>query len=441
MTTLSDGDARTQILTILEEVLRLPVEWSDPSLAYRHRPEWGSLQHVQILTRLQQEFGIGHRPGDVDLLTSPLRILQAVTDQRIEPDQASPSEGEPAIDHGLANTYLAETQITSIDVVGSTLGFRGHDAAALARQHSYAAVARLIIDGHLVEPDDGTYGLLHEGALLARTTAPAWDGTYPGMVSRLAALDFGTTEPANLRPQGWRLLGAAVQLSSRGTTPVRLRDGIPEAICRGLEDPLDDASASLGSLMVLQADHGASAAAVAVRTAISAGASLHHSIIAALATFGGSRHGGAIGDVVRFIEATPDPRELRQAVRDHLAAGTPVPGFGHRVYRTRDPRVEPIRQILIAAEERRRTTWWSQRLHVIRDEHQGLERGGAVANVDFYAGPLLRLLGFDTAQLTTLFAVARIAGWIAHADEQAATRTLIRPRLRYVGEPVKDAQQ
>ena len=190
--------------------------------------------------------------------------------------------------------------------------------------------------------------------------------------------------------------------------------------------------------MVLQADHGSSAAALAVRTAVSAGASLQHALLAGLAAFGGHRHGGAIGDVVRLIETCPDPDRLRQVVRTRLESGGVVPGFGHRVYRTQDPRVEPIRSLLVLAEERRRSTWWSDRLRVIRAEHRDLERFGAVANVDFYAGPLLRLLGFETASLTSLFAVARVSGWVAHAVEQMTAKTLIRPQLHYVGTPVKD---
>ena len=399
----------------------------------------GILQHVQILARLQDEFGIGQRPGDVDLLVSPQRILQAVQGEEVS--EVPTTTDETHIDRGLAHTILDETRITSIDVAGSRLGFRGIDAAWLSHHASYASVARLLIDGELAEPDHEQSAFMAEGALLARTAGGLWDGTHSGLIAMLSRVEFAAPPPedeACIQRQGWRLLGAAVQLAARTQEPVPLRDGIPEAICRSLHDTPDDAARALGVLMVLQADHGSSAAAVAVRTTISAGASLHHSMLAGMAAFGGHRHGGAIGDVVRLIESVPDLDQLRRDVRARLSAGTAVPGFGHRVYRTTDPRVEPIRRLLVAAEERRRSTWWSDRLRVIRDEHQHLERSGAVANVDFYAGPLLRVLGFDTASLTSLFAIARISGWIAHSVEQLATQTLIRPQLKYVGNPVKE---
>jgi|GEM_PF-6556759 len=431
------SDQQRRVHSILEEGLRHTFDWSDPSIEFRRRPEWGSLQHMQILSKLQTEFGIGQRPGDVDVLTTPQRILQALINkddlETLMPIR--PTE----IDRGLARTYMDETRITSIDVDNAQLGYRGHDAAWLSEQVSYASVTRLLIDKDLAEPNLKQKALLAEGAMLARSTGHIWNGSHPDLIVQFARLDFGSMrsdDEVSVIRHGWRILGAVIQLASRSAEPVRFNEGIPEAICRGLPELSDDAANSLGCLMVLQADHGSSAAAVAVRTTVSAGAPLHHAILAGLVAFGGMRHGGAVGDVVRLIEAFPDLKDLREQIRVRAVSGTPVPGFGHRLYRTIDPRVEPIRRLLAVSEERRRSTWWSDRLRIIRDEHQELERTGVVANVDFYAGPLLRVLGFSTEILTSLFAIARIPGWIAHAAEQANTGTLIRPQLKYVGQPI-----
>jgi citrate synthase len=442
------ADPRAEVQAVIEDVLGCRLDWDDPTMGFRLRPEWGSFEQVRILGRLQEVYGVGRFADDLTLLTTPRQILAAVTD-RTPGDPAPATPGAPAggadaaveVDLGLARTVMDKTAITDIDPAGSRLCYRGHDVSALASSCSFDAVARLLIDGELAALDDDRRGLVAEGAFLARSAGLRWSGSHEDFVACFARLDLagGQEEsPDDVRRQGWRLLGAAAQLASRSAdAPVPPDDSIAAQVAApatgATDGPTDDVVAGLTALMILQADHGSSAAALAVRTAVSAGAGLHPALLAGLVTFGGHRHGGALADVVRLVEDIGDVDALGIAVRSSIERGVPVPGFGHRIYSVTDPRVEPIRRLLVRAEDRRRTVWWSERLRHIREAHAALERSGAVANVDFYAGPLLRTYGFQTESLTTLFAVARIAGWVAHAVEQTERRTLIRPKLEYVG--------
>ena len=445
------AEPRAQVQAVIEDVLGCRLDWDDPTMGFRLRPEWGSFEQVRILGRLQELYGVGRFAGDLTLLTTPQQILAAVTD-RTPGDTTPPAPAAPGasaggadpaveVDLGLARTVMDKTAITDIDPAGSRLCYRGHDVSTLAAFHTYDAVARLLIDGQLAQLDDDRRGLLAEGAFLARSAGLLWSGSHEDFVACFARLDLAGGQersPDDVRRQGWRLLGAAAQLASRSAdAPTPPDDSIAAQVAApataATDGPTDDVVAGLTMLMILQADHGSSAAALAVRTAVSAGAGLHAALLAGLVTFGGHRHGGALADVVRLVEDIGDVDALGIAVRSSIERGVPVPGFGHRIYSVTDPRVEPIRQLLVQAEERRRTVWWSERLRHIREAHAALERSGAVANVDFYAGPLLRTYGFETQSLTTLFAVARIAGWVAHAVEQTERRTLIRPKLEYVG--------
>jgi citrate synthase len=434
-------DVAEQVRTVIQEITGVPIDWDDPSIGLHLLPEWGSLEQIRILAELHRRFSVGLTLEEASTLTSPSRLLRAVI--RASGVAGHEEEAEtatvattPVPDRGLANTYLDVTRITDIDPVMATLRYRGHDVPTLARLENYDAVAHLLIEGELRDPDDRQRSLMLEGAHFA-CGLDGWDGPYHTFVAQFSSLPFGAfveVGQRELKDQGWRLLGAAVQLFNGGRRVVDVgRCGIAASITARLADPVGDEVAGVNQLMILQADHGSSAAALAVRTGVSADAGLHPSVLAGLACFGGRRHGGAMSDVVRIIESVPEPTDLRALARTFVEEGRAVPGFGHRVYRTRDPRVAPIRDLLYAAEAKRGDHWWSTRLEQLRQELTPLEDVGAVANVDLYSGALLRHYGFPTGALTKLFAVARMAGWTAHAAEQAETRTLIRPKLQYVG--------
>ena len=161
---------------------------------------------------------------------------------------------------------------------------------------------------------------------------------------------------------------------------------------------------------------------------------MHSAVVAGVGALKGPLHGGANAEVMKLllsIGETADDSEVDQIVRDMLEKQIKVPGFGHRVYRTEDPRATHLRQMSKQIGERSGNTRWfemSSRIESIMKEQKQID-----ANVDFYSASTYYMLGIAIDLFTPLFAVSRISGWTAHILEQYANNRLIRPRAEYTG--------
>jgi citrate synthase len=163
---------------------------------------------------------------------------------------------------------------------------------------------------------------------------------------------------------------------------------------------------------------------------------LYSAIVGAIGTLKGPLHGGANADVMRLlIEIGPDapPERVDDAIRTKLAKKIKIPGFGHRVYRTEDPRATHLRRMSKELGEKAGNTRWfemSQRIERLVKSEKKLN-----PNVDFYSASTYYTLGIPIDLFTPIFAVSRISGWTAHCLEQYANNRLIRPRTEYIGPP------
>jgi citrate synthase len=176
--------------------------------------------------------------------------------------------------------------------------------------------------------------------------------------------------------------------------------------------------------LVLLADHELNASTFTVRCAASTGISLYDAMIAGLVALKGPRHGG-VGPLAARLLDTLLAGDIAQIVRTRVAEGERFPGFGHMIYREGDPRAVSLFSALVK-------TGIDKRLAVeIPDRIR--EATGAFANCDYALAVMRRSLDLPAGSETTIFAMARIAGWIAHASEQLESRKLIRPRARYTG--------
>ncbi len=176
--------------------------------------------------------------------------------------------------------------------------------------------------------------------------------------------------------------------------------------------------------LVLLADHELNASTFTVRCAASTGISLYDAIIAGLVALKGPRHGG-VGPLAAKLLDTLLEGDIAAIVRERVALGERFPGFGHMVYREGDPRADCLFGAL-------KKTGIDKRLAVEIPERIK-EATGAFANCDYALAVMRRALDMPVGSETTLFAMARVAGWVAHASEQLETRRLIRPRARYTG--------
>ncbi len=197
--------------------------------------------------------------------------------------------------------------------------------------------------------------------------------------------------------------------------------------------PTREAVRALDIALILHADHELNASTFAARVTGATLSDLYSAAVAGISALKGPLHGGANAEVMRMLlelgeEASDDDVERR--IRGMLAKKQKVPGFGHRVYRTEDPRATHLRRMSETLAKQQETRWFaiSRTIERVMKEARGID-----ANVDFYSASTYHMLGIPIALFTPIFAASRIAGWTAHVLEQYSHNRLIRPRAEYTG--------
>ena len=363
---------------------------------------------------------------------------------------------------GLADVVAASTALSDIDGQAGRLFYRGYDIHQLAGSATFEEIAYLLQRGSA--PDAGELNgfraeLVAGRALgaLASSTLPqiaASQGPMEAMRSlvSLASAD-DPDESSNAAPANERkaarltaqqpILVAAYHAARQGRPCVPADPGLGLAAnfllqLRGTPPSARDAEI-LDTCLVLHADHTMNASTFAARVCAATLSDMHSAVVAALGTLKGPLHGGANEQVMRGLEsirstAGPDPvAAVGTVVSQRLGAGEKIMGFGHRVYKTEDPRATHLRQLSgeLAAAAGGDDTYY--RMSRQMEETVFAERG-LYPNVDFYAATVYHYLGIPTDLFTPVFSVSRMAGWTAHVMEQHADNRLIRPDSEYIGE-------
>ena len=198
------------------------------------------------------------------------------------------------------------------------------------------------------------------------------------------------------------------------------------------EKPSETAERALDIALILHADHELNASTFAARVTAATLSDMHSAVTSAIGALKGPLHGGANEAVFHILEkidaAGADPVEY---VRDMLAKKQKISGFGHRVYRTEDPRATHLRKMSEDLCRAHNETKWFEMSHAIEKFVKAEKKLNA--NVDFYSASTYHVLGIDVDLFTPIFAVSRISGWTAHVIEQLDDNRLIRPRADYIG--------
>ncbi len=357
---------------------------------------------------------------------------------------------------GLEDIVVASSAICYLDGERGVLAYRGHDIHDLADHATFEEVCYLLWHGRLptrselgeVQSQLAAARPLPEGVLrLMRSLPPANSmDTLRTLTSALSHYDPGAND---MSPEGRYRTSVTLtaQLGTLVATSARMAAG------GGAIDPdpaLSHAANFLylltgtrpGALetraldiaLVLHADHEFNASTFAARVAAATLTDVHSAITGAVGALKGPLHGGANTDVMNLLlqigEDATD-RKIEEVIRAKLAKKEKIPGFGHRVYRTEDPRATHLRKM---SQELGRVTgkprWFemSQTIERIVKAEKKLN-----ANVDFYSATTYFALGMPVDLFTPVFAVSRISGWTAHVLEQYANTRLIRPRAEYTG--------
>ena len=199
--------------------------------------------------------------------------------------------------------------------------------------------------------------------------------------------------------------------------------------------PSGSAAAALNAVLNTYAEHELNASTFTARTTVGTLSDYYSAITSAAGALKGALHGGAVDDAMGAFREIGAPENVAGFVDAALAVRRKVPGFGHRVYRTRDPRCAAMDRLGSELGEAAGEPHW----HAVATglERELLERKGLSANVDYYSALVLYHLGFPLNMFTSFIAASRIAGWSAHLLEQYADNRLIRPRALYEGETAR----
>ena len=361
---------------------------------------------------------------------------------------------------GLQDVTAATSGICYLDGERGVLAYAGYDIHDLARSASFEEVCYLLWHGRLpsraelggVEAQLAASGALPEGVLRLMRSLPPVSGPASGMdalrtlTSALAHYDPDVTEssPDANRRKAIRL---TAQISSLVATYGRLGlAGGPIAPDPALghaanflymftgERPHATATRAFDIALILHADHELNASTFAARVAAATLTDMHSTVVGAIGALKGPLHGGANADVMRLlVEIGPDASDdrIEEVVLGKLGRKEKIPGFGHRVYRTEDPRATHLRRMSKELGEQNGDTRWFEMSEKI--ERLVVQEKKLNANVDFYSASTYHALGLPVEMFTPIFAVSRIAGWAAHVLEQYENNRLIRPRAEYVG--------
>ncbi len=359
---------------------------------------------------------------------------------------------------GLADVVAASTAISDIDGRAGVLAYRGYDIHDLAGSVSFEECAYLLHRGQLPNQSqlDAFEGELSAGRTLGATIdallATDLVRTTPMEALRTLVSALSVDDPdasdnsagANSRKAArltaqLPLLVARYHAARTGAELPDLDGGLGIAgnfllqITGVRPDPV--AVSAFDECLVLHADHTMNASTFAARVCAATLSDMHSAVTAALATLKGPLHGGANEQVMKVLETLGDVNEVDASVRARLDAGEKLMGFGHRVYRTEDPRATHLR----AMSRRLGELAGDTRFYELsaRMEQVVLDAKGLRPNVDFYAASVYHSLGIPTDLFTPVFAVSRMSGWTAHVMEQHADNRLIRPDSEYVGERVR----
>lgn len=372
---------------------------------------------------------------------------------RSDDRMAAPSTATSAA-KGLEGVVAARSAISYVDGEAGRLIYRGYDIDDLVRHSSFEETAYLLMIGRLpTRPELKEFTeQIKEAQRLDKVTlrvikdAPA--GSRPMNVLRTATSATVYTDPDKDDNSKEAELRKSIRLLAKVPTIIatfhRLRSGQrPLAPKKGLslaanflylltgEVPDKEVARAFDVALILHADHELNASTFTARVIAATLMDVHGAVTGAMAALAGPLHGGANMEVMKMLLEIGEPERAEKWVLDRLAAKQKIMGFGHRVYRTEDPRAKYLRRM---SEEMGRKFGQPKWYQISRQIEEVVKREkGLYCNVDFYSASLYYVMGIPVDLYTPIFAASRVAGWCAHILEQHSDNRLIRPRAEYVG--------
>jgi citrate synthase len=362
---------------------------------------------------------------------------------------------------GLQGVVAVQSDMCFIDGMAGRLVYRGYEISDLVENTSFEETAYLLWHGELPNATElatlkqqlGVAAPLPPHVLTLLKELPAKTQPMDALRTAASALASGDPDLESNEPaaNGRKAVRLTARFPAIVTAFHRLRNNLPAVapdpslsiaanfLYMMTGKPADETLVRvLDGALVLHAEHGMNASTFAARVTAATLADMHAAITSATAALKGPLHGGANEAVMQLLLTCGDTETAVKTVKEMLARGDKVPGFGHRVYRTFDPRATFLRKMskqLGAAAGNLKWYEMSEKLiPILKDSpnSQGKPRN-LNPNVDFFSASTYYTMGIPIDLFTPIFAIARIAGWTAHVMEQHANNRIIRPTDEYGG--------
>ncbi|MFE1744901.1 citrate synthase [Coleofasciculus sp. H7-2] len=358
---------------------------------------------------------------------------------------------------GLEGIPAAQSSISYVDGKQGILEYRGIRIEDLAEKSTFLETSYLLIWGTLptkeeLEAFEGEIRYHRRIKYRIRDMMKCFPETgHPMDALQASAAALGLfysrralDNPAYIREAVVRLLAkiptmvAAFQLMRKGNDPVRPRDDLDYSanflymLNEREPDPL--AAQILDVCLTLHAEHTMNASTFSARVTASTLTDPYAVIASAVGTLAGPLHGGANEEVITMLEEIGSVENVGAWLKDALQRKAKIMGFGHRVYKVKDPRATILQNLAEKLFEKfGHDKYYDIAVELERAVEEKLGEKGIYSNVDFYSGLVYRKMGIPTDLFTPVFAIARVAGWLAHWKEQLGENRIYRPTQIYTG--------
>ena len=360
---------------------------------------------------------------------------------------------------GLEGVVAAQTALSWIDGQRGMLVYRGYAISDLAEHATFEEVVHLLLEGELprrsqledVSKRLGAQAALPEHVLGALSSLPRETTPMEALRTGVSLLGSGiaTGDRSDVEQTKEHAYAIVAQIPAVIGAFERLRKG-EEPVAAEPERsvahnfmlaltgsaPSEQIERAMDVALVLHAEHTLNASTFAARLTASTLSDIYSAVVSAIGTLRGPLHGGANEQVAAMLEEIASTDDVEAYIDKALEAKKKIMGFGHRVYKTEDPRAPVLREwaTRMAAE-----TGISDIVEkALKVQEVVFDRKGLYVNVDFYSAPLYTAMGIPRDTFTPIFAASRAAGWTAHVLEQEADNRLIRPSSEYIGDQHRD---
>ena len=366
------------------------------------------------------------------------------------------SQDSVKIHRGLVGVYFDRTKTTYINGKEGILEYCGYNIHDLAENSTFEETAYLLLNGKL--PNQSELDQFNTNLINSRSIPPkiidiirSIKDAHPMDVLRTSVSALSTFDEDAADKSYEATMRKGIRLTSQVPTIVMAHNAIrndkePIEPSKSLshaanflymldgQPPSESSAKLMDKDFIVHADHGSNASAFAARVCAGTQADLHSAITTGISVLSGPSHGGAAENVMKMVKDVESPDKAKDYVTNLLKNKKRVMGFGHRVYKSQDPRAGHLREGVEKLSHEKGEPEWYEILVAVMDAMKPYQRRGINVNVDFFAGVIYHLLGIPTDLFVPIFAVGRIPGWTIQVLEQYEHNILLRPLLEYTGE-------